>query len=366
MTDSISFAKLIDKDVDWLDYLAQEKLALDSSGNPVGDGMTLQFSFYDGGVLPFYVNNQKYPQVEGSSLAGAAGEINTLQESLIRFFLLPQASGYRVSFSDVSNLKFSESEGLGEIHITNLNIVKPTALGGALQVDPDATGYDTWNQTWAGDIFLDTDGSVDNVSSHANVNQRQTGLAQKGYHVILHELAHAIGLQHSDRSIDGEYSSLKYTIMIPSISKSMGYLHPEMGITTFNNVKQYVFAQGLQLLDIAAIQSIYGRNYATRGVTDETDPNSGNTVYGLGQGFANESTPFIYTIWDGGGLHDSISGAGYLSGVQIDLRQGHFSSIVRQPLFWSPGSSGTIPRLIFTHFLDHLPRENPASVGIAG
>ncbi|MFN3828124.1 MAG: Ig-like domain-containing protein [Micavibrio sp.] len=55
---------------------------------------------------------------------------------------------------------------------------------------------------------------------------------------------------------------------------------------------------------------------------------AGDTTYKIGQGFQDADTPFIYTIWDGGG-NDTIDARGYSDGVEIDLREGHFSSIGR-------------------------------------
>ena len=94
---------------------------------------------------------------------------------------------------------------------------------------------------------------------------------------------------------------------------------------------QGVITSGLQLLDIAAIQDTYGsQNITTR---------SGDTAYALGQGLgvhgANKTDGFLYTIWDGNGT-DTINASGFSDlqdihgvyhGVEIDLREGHFSSI---------------------------------------
>ncbi|QKK05103.1 MAG: tandem-95 repeat protein [Pseudomonadota bacterium] len=93
--------------------------------------------------------------------------------------------------------------------------------------------------------------------------------------------------------------------------------------------ENFYIPSGLQILDIAALQEIYGRNYETRGLDNEATPdvNEANTTYGINMGFGTDKdAPFIYTVWDGGGI-DKINASGYDDGVTIDLRQGRFSSV---------------------------------------
>ncbi len=141
--------------------------------------------------------------------------------------------------------------------------------------------------------------------------------------VTLHELAHAVGLLHAPTDPSyGPYNTQKYTIMT------------ESGTTTSPDVPT-VHATGLQLYDIAALQSLYGRNYSTR--SEDGTIYTGGTVSGVIQAFgADKSQPFLYTIWDGGGNHNSINASGYSGDAEIDLRQGHFSSI------GSNGAGGTV------------------------
>lgn len=125
---------------------------------------------------------------------------------------------------------------------------------------------------------------------------------------ILHEFGHALGLKHSDDNVHG-------------ISSTATQQYSMMSTTAHPDMADNIWTGGLQLYDIAAIQSIYGRNYGIR---------NQNTEYKFGTSEAfgiNAATPFIYTIWDGGGDHDLINATGYADAVQVDLRQGHFSSI---------------------------------------
>lgn len=129
------------------------------------------------------------------------------------------------------------------------------------------------------------------------------------FYTILHEIGHSLGLRHptAESPDTPDIDSLKYTIM------SEEFLP---GMVDGGNV---VLPSGLQLFDIVALQEIYGsRNHTTR---------SDATTYTVAAGFgATTSTPFIYTIWDGGNT-DTISASAYSVHALIDLRQGNFSSI---------------------------------------
>ncbi|MCD4669351.1 MAG: M10 family metallopeptidase C-terminal domain-containing protein, partial [Actinomycetia bacterium] len=118
-----------------------------------------------------------------------------------------------------------------------------------------------------------------------------------------------MGLQHP--TVAGAIDDQKYTMM--SYQPMEGMTSADGSIT--------IYPSGLQLHDIAAVQSIYGRNYATR--ADDTTY-SGTTAFN--NNYITSPSTFIYTIWDGGG-DDSISAAGYTVSAKIDLRQGEFSSI---------------------------------------
>jgi hypothetical protein len=78
----------------------------------------------------------------------------------------------------------------------------------------------------------------------------------------------------------------------------------------------------LMLLDVHALQQIYGANYSTR---------SGNTVYGFNSNagdvynFALNDDPAL-CIWDGGGI-DTINLSGYGTSQTISLIAGTFSNV---------------------------------------
>ena len=80
---------------------------------------------------------------------------------------------------------------------------------------------------------------------------------------ILHELGHAMGLEHSHTGniMPADRDSMEYTIM--SYRSYVG--SPLTGYTN----EEWGFAQSLMMYDIAALQHLYGADFTT---------NSGNTV----------------------------------------------------------------------------------------
>jgi hypothetical protein len=125
---------------------------------------------------------------------------------------------------------------------------------------------------------------------------------QEGYYVLLHELAHALGLQHPLPETDtsgatvllNSFSSISNTVMLDVSDATQGNSWP----TWFGN------------LDIQALRYLYGyRAYST-----------GNEVYAVTNASPNMS------IVDDGGV-DSLDASAASISARIDLREGKLSSI---------------------------------------
>jgi len=123
---------------------------------------------------------------------------------------------------------------------------------------------------------------------------------------LLHELGHALGLKHPfsastavDSILPDSWDSQSFTVMSYSPSTNK-----EAKSATY-------FPTSLMLLDIQAIQYLYGTNY---------NYNAGNNIY-----LYSDTFDYRETIWDGGGI-DSVNYGGTRDAI-IDLREGYGSQI---------------------------------------
>lgn len=222
--------------------------------------------------------------LDPSQLSGFSGD-QTVNTKLVN------SGNYRVSFSDVITSGFSENTN-GELQLINHE---------GNSASSDSLGFFPGTTSASGDIII----------NYLDPGYDELNPGQKGYWLLLHELGHAVGgLEdvHLTAQAGTYLDNQKYTVM------------------SYNGYNQ-VYTAGLSLLDIAALQDTYG--------TTNTTTRSGDTVYALGQGLgfagASADDPFLYTIWDGGG-DDTIDASGFNIGAEIDLREGHFSSIGKNAL----------------------------------
>ncbi|TCZ55076.1 M10 family metallopeptidase [Roseicella aquatilis] len=178
-------------------------------------------------------------------------------------------------------------------------------------------GGDVWfGKTYAGTIF--------DLASPV--------LGNYAYLTVLHELGHALGLKHAQEvggvantAVPADRDSLEFTVMT--------YRSYAGGPTSGYTFERWGAPQGYMMLDIAALQEVYGADFGTRSGSDtyRWDPNTGQMfVNGIGQGAPGGNRVFL-TLWDGGG-RDTYDLSTYANGVAVDLAPGGWSVLASAQL----------------------------------
>lgn len=150
-----------------------------------------------------------------------------------------------------------------------------------------------------------------------------------GYHTILHEIGHVMGFDHphGDASIGNHFGNLpsQWDSMEFTVMTYRSYVNDV--INGYDN-ETWGYAQSLMVLDIAALQHLYGANYQTNNTatTYTFSPTTGNMeVNGVAEnaGTAPGANKIFRTIWDGGG-RDTYDFSKYTAAtnLHIDLRPG--------------------------------------------
>ncbi|MDO9500972.1 M10 family metallopeptidase C-terminal domain-containing protein [Falsiroseomonas sp.] len=165
------------------------------------------------------------------------------------------------------------------------------------------------------------------------------------WHVIMHELGHALGLSHPHSEND-RFGGLLFQMPAARDSvefTNMAYRMPVGGSTGDQQLRgSYDMPQTWMTHDIQALQHLYGANYATHAgnTTYRFDPETGEVfVDGIGQG-APGANIILLTIWDGGGI-DTYDFAAYGTDLRIDLTPGAGSLLaVNQLADLTPANTG--------------------------
>lgn len=145
-----------------------------------------------------------------------------------------------------------------------------------------------------------------------------------GYHVLMHEIGHALGLSHPGDYDAEEGVSITYAANAEYQNDSRLFTVMSYFATTSVGGAWPVYPGSPQLHDIAAIQRLYGANTSTR---------SGDTVYGFNSNtgrpeftITSASQAIGFTVWDGGG-NDTLDFSGFSQNASIDLRQEAFMNV---------------------------------------
>ena len=218
------------------------------------------------------------------------------------------------SIADVSGLTFIEFDGPDNSDTADANALLRVAMSN----NPlTAYAYTPDDSDEAADVWFNKD------TYGAWFDQAQIG--EYAWHTIGHEILHALGLKHghegggvSNVALPLTQDSMEFTIMT--------YRSYENQVVTGAYANAYGnYAQTLMMLDIQALQTLYGANYNT--YEGDTQYSFSSTtgellINGESQGQPVRNTVFR-TIWDGNGT-DTYNLSNYNTSLKIDLKPGGY------------------------------------------
>jgi serralysin len=237
----------------------------------------------------------------GEDLPGTFSAFTAQEQATARAALALWASVANITFTDLGNTNNATIEFA--------NYYSSTDGAQAFAYYPGRTAANAYE----GDVFMNT----------AYVNTTNLGPGTYDWMTLIHEIGHAIGLQHPGDYNAGSGLPITYNNSASYVEDTRQYTLMSYFAPSFTGGSFSVYNETPMIDDIAAIQRLYGANTSTF---------SGNTVFGFN---SNAGTPYsitsssqkvAYTVYDTGG-NDTLDFSGYTQAQTINLNAESFSSV---------------------------------------
>jgi serralysin len=217
-------------------------------------------------------------------------------------------------YADVANVTFTEkAAGASEGHLTyrgySTGDQATEVAGFAHMPDPKDPAQGT---VWMRHLDQTT-----KFGNWADDDKRQIS-HEKWRSTLIHEVGHGLGLGHSHAEGEEELEPYYYA------EDSNSYTVMSYNVPFLSEAEETVYPASLMMDDMAAIQSVYGANYATR---------NGDTTYGFNSNTERDQYSLksaedkpLFAVWDGRGW-DSLDFSEFSQNQTINLNPGSSSDV---------------------------------------